>query len=210
MCANEIFCLFVAGSGERCTGRGACTCSGGYPLTWCSSSGVTKISIAQNISTLCKRLTTLLAVQTFSEGAGTERGVPARGCLYLLWWCPSMWCSSSGVAKMGTSQNINILSKKLTPLLVVLISSECARAREGIPVAGLLKWVLHRISMLCTKGLPRYWQCWSLQSAPEQKEVYLQCGGTPTCDVPVAGLLKWVLRRISMFCIKDLLRYWQC
>ena len=40
-----------------------------------SSSGVTKISIAQNISTLCKRLTPLLAVQTFSEGAGTERGV---------------------------------------------------------------------------------------------------------------------------------------
>ena len=47
--------------------------------------------------------------------------------------------AGSGVPKMGTSQNINILSKKLTPLLAVLISSECARAREGIPVAGLLK-----------------------------------------------------------------------
>ncbi len=40
-----------------------------------SSSGVTKMSIAQNINALCKRLTPLLAVQTFSEGAGTERGV---------------------------------------------------------------------------------------------------------------------------------------
>ena len=33
------------------------------------------MSIAQNINALCKRLTPLLAVQTFSEGAGTERGV---------------------------------------------------------------------------------------------------------------------------------------
>ena len=49
------------------------------------------------------------------------------------------WYSGSGVAKMSIAQNINVLYKRLTPLLAVLISSECARARDGIPVAGLLK-----------------------------------------------------------------------
>ena len=85
---------------------------------------------------------------------------------------PDMWCSSSGVAKMSIAQNISVLCKRLTPLLAVLISSECTRARRGIPVAELLKWVLRRISVLCTKGLPRYWQCWSLQSTPEQGEMF--------------------------------------
>ena len=47
--------------------------------------------------------------------------------------------SSSGVAKMSIAQNISTLHKGLTPLLAVLISSEHAGAREGIPIAGLLK-----------------------------------------------------------------------
>jgi hypothetical protein len=42
-----------------------------------SSSGVAKMSIAQNISTLHKGLTPLLAVLISSGGAGTERGVTA-------------------------------------------------------------------------------------------------------------------------------------
>ena len=37
------------------------------------------MSIAQNINALHKRLTPLLAVQTFSERAGAERGVPLSG-----------------------------------------------------------------------------------------------------------------------------------
>ena len=44
--------------------------------------------------------------------------------------------SSSGVPKISSSQNISVLHKRVTPLLAVLISSECARARDGIPVAG--------------------------------------------------------------------------
>src|SRR5574344_850344 len=65
--------------------------------------------------------------------------------------------SSSGVPKICTTRNIRVLHKRLTPLLAVLISSECTRAERGVPARGCL---------------------------------YLQCGGTPTCDVPVAGLLK--------------------
>ena len=82
------------------------------------------MSIAQNISTLRKRLTPLLAVQTFSEHAGAERGVPARGLVPAAGY-PGMRCSSSGVAKIRIAQNINVLYKRLTPLLAVLISSEC-------------------------------------------------------------------------------------
>ena len=40
---------------------------------------------------------------------------------------------------MSIAQNINVLCKRLTPLLAVLISSECTRARRDVPVAGLLK-----------------------------------------------------------------------
>ena len=126
-----------------------------YPDMWCSSSGVAKMSIAQNISVLCKRLTPLLAVLISSECTRARRDVPV-----------------AGFPKMSTSQNISVLHKRLTPLLAVLISSECTRARGGIPVAGLLKWALLIISVLYTKGLPRYWQCWSLRSAPEQGEVF--------------------------------------
>ena len=46
--------------------------------------------------------------------------------------------SGSGVTKMSTSQNISTLHKGLTPLLAVLISSEHARARRDVPVAGYL------------------------------------------------------------------------
>ena len=38
----------------------------------------------------------------------------------------------------------------------------------------------------------------------------LAAGGILSRDVPVAGLFKLALRRISMFCTKGLLRYWQC
>ena len=47
--------------------------------------------------------------------------------------------SSSGVTKMSIAQNISVLHKRLTPLLAVLISSECTRAGRSIPVAVLLK-----------------------------------------------------------------------
>ena len=111
---------------------------------------------------------------------------------------------------MTIAQNINVLHKKPTPLLAVLISSECAGAERGVlavglvpaagvyrgswctcsgclylqrgipacdvPVAGLLKLALLRISTFCAKGLPRYWQFKLSQSTPEQKEVYLQGG----------------------------------
>ena len=40
---------------------------------------------------------------------------------------------------MSIAQNINALHKRLTPLLAELISSEHARARDGIPVAGFQK-----------------------------------------------------------------------
>ena len=38
----------------------------------------------------------------------------------------------------------------------------------------------------------------------------LAAGGILSRDVPVAGLFKLALRRISMFCTKGLPRYWQC
>ena len=109
-----------------------------YPDMWCSSSGVAKMSIAQNINVLHKRLTPLLAVLISSEYAWAERGVPAAG-VYRGSWCP---CSGCLYLQRGIPA--------------------C-----DVPVAGLLKLALLRISTFCTKGLPRYWQCWSLQSAPE-------------------------------------------
>ena len=45
-----------------------------------------------------------------------------------------MRCPSSGVPKISSSQNINVLHKKLTPLLAVLISTECVRAERGVTV----------------------------------------------------------------------------
>ena len=183
-----------------------------YPDMWCSSSGVAKMSIAQNISVLCKRLTPLLAVLISSECTRARRGipvaellkwvlrrisvlctkglprywqcwslqgapvawigVPVRGFIPAVWGYPDMWCSSSGVAKMSIVQNISALCKRLTPLLAIQTFSEHAWARRSIPVAGLLKLALRRISVLCAKGLPRYWQCWSLQSAPERGKVF--------------------------------------
>ena len=46
--------------------------------------------------------------------------------------------SGSGVAKMSTSQNINVLSKKLTPLLAVQTFSEGTRAERGVTTVGLV------------------------------------------------------------------------
>jgi hypothetical protein len=39
---------------------------------------------------------------------------------------------------MSIAQNINVLRKRLTPLLAVLISSECARAERGVLSRGLV------------------------------------------------------------------------
>ncbi len=81
-------------------------------------------------------------------------------------------------------------------LAVGLVLAAGGILSRDVPVAGLLKLALRRISVLCAKGLPRYWQFKLSQRAPERKEVYLQggvctcCGGAPACDVPVAGLLK--------------------
>src|SRR5574344_1403217 len=77
---------------------------------------------------------------------------------------------------MSIAQNISVLCKRLTPLLAVLISSECTRAGSGIPVAGLLKGALRRISALCIKGLPRYWQFRLSLSAPEKAMVDMYRG----------------------------------
>ena len=45
-------------------------------------------------------------------------------------------CSSSGVTKISIAQNINVLRKRLTPLLAVLISTERAGAERGVPLSG--------------------------------------------------------------------------
>ena len=46
--------------------------------------------------------------------------------------------SSSGVPKICTTRNIRVLHKRLTPLLAVLISTECTRAERGVTTVGLV------------------------------------------------------------------------
>ena len=57
--------------------------------------------------------------------------------------------SSSGVAKMSSSQNISVLHKRLTPLLAVLISSECTRAKGGILAVGVCTY---SVACICNVG----------------------------------------------------------
>ncbi len=62
--------------------------------------------------------------------------------------------ASSGVIIISTTHNISVLSKRLTPLLAVLISAECAGAWNSriafvIPVPVLLCCICRFDTFLC-------------------------------------------------------------
>ena len=74
---------------------------------------------------------------------------------------------------MTIAQNINVLHKRLTPLLAVLISSEHAGAERGVPARGLVP----------AAGVYRgsWCPCSGVCTCSE---------GIPACDVPVAVFQK--------------------
>src|SRR5574344_2052603 len=106
-----------------------------------------------------------------------------------------MLCSSSGVAKISIAQNINALCKRLTPLLAVLISSECARAERGVPAVGVCTY---SVACICNVGyagkevaLGSGERCTgrgacTCSGGLSWQLVYLQ-GGVCTCSVGYAG-----------------------
>ena len=86
------------------------------------------MNIAQNINALHKRLTPLLAVQTFSDGARAERGVLARGLVPAVGVYRGSWCTCSGG-----------LSWQLVSLQWVFVPAAGGIPACDVPVAGFQK-----------------------------------------------------------------------
>ncbi len=85
------------------------------------------MTIAQNINVLYKRLTPLLAVQTFSDGARAERGVLARGLVPAVGVYRGSWCTCSGG-----------LSWQLVSLQWVFVPAAGGIPACDVPVAGAM------------------------------------------------------------------------